>query len=183
MSEEILEQPTAPPETERQETQDPAGKLVHVTEAIKYRRRAQQAEQQLKEVQAQFEARMEQLATAEAQRDELQHQVEAARRRGSAERLLLASGASDMDAAMILLEKRLEFAEEIEPDALRQAVEGLLVDKPFLLSPAPLPGKTASPRPVRGPVARLAQAASRAAHSGNRHDVAEYLRLRRQTAR
>ncbi len=165
------------------------GKLVPVGEAIKYRRRAQQAEtrlqqieQQLNEVQAQMAERLEQLATAEAQRDEMQHQLESDRARISAERRFHGAGVIDIDAAMTLLEKRIDLAGEIDGEQLAQAVDALLQDKPFLAAPlAALPGKTASQRlPAPGASAGLARAASKAASTGNARDLAAYLHLRRQ---
>jgi chromosome segregation ATPase len=179
-----------------QDAQDPPageaalGKTVPVNEAIKYRRRAQQAEsrlqqveQRLKDVQAQLEERLAQLATAEAQRDELQHQLEESRLRASAERMLQAAGVADVETAMTLLEKRVSFSDEADPQRLQQTVDQLVQEKPFLSAqPAVLPDKTASPRLARpGVTARLAQAATRATQSGNRRAVAEYLRLRRQS--
>lgn len=166
------------------------GKLVPVNEAIKYRRRAQQAEsrlqqveQQLNDVRTQFEERLEQLATADAARDEMQHQLEAVRARASAEGALYGAGVVDIEAASALLEKRLSFDDELDAERLAQAVDQLLQDKPFLLAPAvALPDKTASARPREaGMGARLARAASQAVSSGSRRDVADYLRLRRQT--
>ncbi len=166
-----------------------SAKFVPVNEAIKYRRRAQQAEsrlqrheQQLKDVQAQLEDRLEQLAAAEAQRDELQHQFETSRFRGSAERMLYAAGVADVETAMALLERRKSFSDELGTEQLQLAVDQLLQDKPFLLAAPPaLPDKTASRRLENvGASARLTQAATRAAASGNRRDVTEYLRLRRQ---
>jgi hypothetical protein len=75
-------------------------KLVPVSESIKYRRRAQQAEgrlqqaqQQLGQLQEQVEQRLDQLATAEAQRDELQHQLDTQCLRHFAEKALLSAGA------------------------------------------------------------------------------------------
>ncbi len=164
-------------------------RLVPVVEAIKYRRRAQQAEtrlqqveQQLNESRAQLESRLEQLGTAEAQRDELQHQLDNARRRSQAERMLHSAGVGDTETAMAILEKRADFSAELEPGQLEQAVAQLLQDKAFLTAgPQALPGKTASARPSNvGTRARIAGTAARAAKTGNRRDVAEYLRLRRQ---
>lgn len=164
-------------------------KLVPVNEAIKYRRRAQQAEsklqqfeQQLKDLQAQLESRLEQLATAEAQRDELQHQLSTSRIRSEAERMLYVAGVNDVETAIALLEKRKSFSEELEPKQLKEAVDQLLQDKPFLAtSRQALPDKTASQRIQNaGANSRLARAAAQAANSGNRRDVAQYLRLRRQ---
>jgi len=167
----------------------PTGKLVPVNEAIKYRRRAQQAEsklqqyeQKLKDMQAQLEDRLEQLATADAQRDEIQHRLNTTRARASAERMLHDAGVADVETAMVLLEKRTDLSDELDAEQLQRAVEQLLQSKPFLAAAGPsLPGKTASSRLQNsGANVRLAQAAARAASTGSRREVAEYLRLRRQ---
>ncbi len=167
------------------------GKLVPVAESIKYRRRAQQAEgrmheleQQLTDIRTQLDRRNEELAVAEAQRDEARVQLVAAANQRSAERLLAEAGVVDFEAAGLLLTKRMDLTAELDEEAIRRGVEQLLVDKPFLVRPsAALPPATASPRSERtGPFAQLAQAAERAVQTGSRRDVAEYLRLRRQGA-
>ncbi|MGA2265411.1 MAG: hypothetical protein ABSH10_03160 [Phycisphaerae bacterium] len=167
------------------------GRLVPVSESIKYRRRAQQAENRLQEIEqhvvelkAQMDHRSEELALAEAQRDEARSQLVAAANQRSAERYLMEAGVVDLEAANLLLSKRLDLAGDPDDEAIRRNVEQLLLDKPFLLRPAAsLPPSTASPRSERlGPFAQLAQAAERAVRTGSRRDVAEYLRLRRQGA-
>jgi hypothetical protein len=172
--------PNAPPEE---------GRLVPVSESIKYRRRAQQAEnqlqqveQQLAELKAQLDHRNEDLALAEAQRDEAGNQLLVAGNQRGVERLLMEAGVVDLEAAHLLLSKRMDLAAELDDEAIRRNVEQLLLDKPFLLRPAgALPSSTASPRSEKtGPFAQLAQAAERAVRTGSRRDVAEYLRLRRQ---
>lgn len=173
----------------------PAGgaesKLVPVAESIKYRRRAQQAEerlqqieQQLTELQSQLEHRSEEIAQAEAQRDEANQHLVNVQNRMLAERMMSQAGVVDIEAASLLLGKRMDLNEELEPEAISLKVEQLLLDKPFLRSPLspPLPPTTASPKVRPNPAAMLAQAAQRAARSGGRRDVAEYLRLRRQSA-
>jgi len=184
-----------PDTSEQAEAQATLSKLVPVGESIKYRRRAQQAEvriqeieQQLADFQSQLERRNEEIAAAEAQRDELQLRLLESDNRHSAERLLGDAGVVDLETASLLLGKRVRLDEDLEPEALRQQVEQLLLDKPFLRQlpaepGASLPPKSASPRPTHMSAAsQLAQAAQRAVHSGNRRDIAEYLRLRRQTA-
>lgn len=166
-------------------------RLANVAESIKYRRRAQQAEgqlqdlaQQLQDLQAQLDARSEEIASAEAQRDEARQQITELHNRLAVERTLGASGVTDVETATVLLGKRLDLGQELSPDALGQAVEQLLLDKPLLRHPTAMPPKTASPRAPRATAAaQLADAAQRAARSGDRRDVAEYLRLRRVTAR
>jgi len=174
-----------------QETDEPGVKQVPVAEAIKYRRRAQHAESQIQQLAGQLdqlrsdmEAKDDQLATAEAQRDEAQAQLTVTENRLTAERLLSQAGVVDIEAASTLLAQRIDFEEQLGADALSDGIEKLLVDKPFLRSSAaPLPPATASARPGRPTTAgQLASAAERAAQTGDRKDVAEYLRLRRQAS-
>ena len=163
---------------------------VPVAEAIKYRRRAQQAEsriqdveQQLEELRSQFEQDREELAAAEAQRDEARMQLTVTENRLAAERILGSSGVIDLETASMLLSKRVDFAEELDTETLTTKVEQLLLDKPFLrrASSTSLPPKTASVNPAAATTAgQLASAAERAAQSGDRKDIAEYLRLRRE---
>jgi hypothetical protein len=163
-----------------------------VGEAIKYRRRAQQAEQrlqkteqQLTELQAELADRTEQLAASEARRDESAAALEKTRRRTHVERRFHAAGVCDLEAAVALLASRVNLGEDLEPDQLDGAVDRLLVDKPFLLSPPPGLGEPTASARVNpgGPIARTARAAARAAATGDRRDVVEYLRLRRENAR
>jgi len=167
-------------------------KLVPVAECIKYRRRAQEAEtrlaeleQTLAETRTQVERRTQELATAEAQRDEKDHQLTVAANRAAADRMLAEAGVVDLDVGSLLLAQRVDLEGEVESEALRAAVSQLLVDKPFLV-PAPaggLPPRTASEGAAAGGVsADLARAAEAAAASGDRRRVAEYLRLRRRAA-
>ena len=186
MSEDTLEN------SKPEESQTGGAKLIPVAEAIKYRRRAQQAEsqlhdleQQLEELRSHSQTRSDDLAKAEAERDEARTQLTVTDNRHTAERMLIEVGVVDIEAASALLSKRVDFAEELDKETLASGVQELLLDKPFL-QPTPeggLPPKTASARPARTTGAgQLARAAQRAAESGNRKDVAEYLRLRRQTA-
>lgn len=168
-----------------------ADKLVPVGESIKYRRRAQQAEgrltqieQQLTQLQEQLQQRAEELATAEAQRDEARQQLTQMGNQTAVDRLLVQAGVVDLEAAHLLLGKRIDLGDELEPDQIESSVQQLLVDKPFLRGSTPLPPKSASARGSAGSLtARIAQAAQRAVASGDRRDVAEYLRLRRQAAK
>ena len=179
---ELVEQPSS------SETPD---KLVPVGESIRYRRRAQQAEgrltqleQQLTQLQEQLQSRSDELATAEAQRDEARQQMTQQNNQFSADRLLMQAGVVDLEAAHLLLQNRVDLGDELEPAAIEQAVQQLLVDKPFLRGGSALPPRSASVRrSVTSLTARIANAADRAVASGDRRDVAEYLRLRRQANR
>ncbi|MFP4434191.1 MAG: hypothetical protein ACOCWV_03105 [Planctomycetota bacterium] len=168
-------------------------KLVPVGESIKYRRRAQQAEgqleslqKQLDELRAELDGRADQLAEAEAQRDEARHQLRATETRSMADRALQQAGVVDLEAASVLLGRRVDLSQEdLDEDSIAGAVEQLLVDKPFLCrSGGSLPPGTATARDEENtPAARLTDVARQAAASGNRRDIAEYLRLKRAVGR
>jgi len=149
--------------------------------------RAGQHERQLRQAQQRLAALTDELATAEAQRDEALQQVTVTENRSAAERLLAEAGVADVEAARVLLERRTSFDEPLEAEQLTRGVEELLLDKPFLRAASvagSLPPSSASARDAgRGGLADLAEAGRRAAATGNRRDVAEYLRLRRHTAR
>lgn len=184
-----MTEPTADPSAAKP-PEDP--KLVPVTESIKYRRRAQQAEgrieqleQQLQDLQTQLEGRNEALATAEAQRDEARHLTEQLETQTAVERELNSAGVVDVETASMLLARRVDLEQPLESDQLRQGIEELLSEKPFLLARADgqLPPATSSSRtPAASLTGEIASAAKRAAVSGNRRDVADYLRLRRRAA-
>ena len=107
--------------------------------------------------------------------------------RMSAERALIQAGVVDVETASLLLSKRLDFAEPVDNEQITSQVEQLLIDKPFLQRPSheigSMPPKSASPKDSHtSTAAQLANAAQQAIKSGNRRDIAEYLRLRRQTS-
>jgi TolA-binding protein len=168
----------------------PEPKLVPVQESIKYRRRAQQAEsriteleQQLHDMQSQLDASSDELAQAEAQRDEGASQQAELSNRLAATQSLASAGVVDMETAMLLLAQRIDLAGDHDSGAMLHAVEDLLLDKPFLreVPAASLPAATATPAALAGAhLGQLADAAEQAIATGDRRDVAEYLRLRRQ---
>lgn len=167
-----------------------AEKLVPVAESIKHRRRAQQAEkraeqleQQLRDSQTQIESHLERLATAEAQRDELTERLAGVQQRHRIERMLIECGAVDVEAACLLLDKQGGLGPDADEPAVQAAVEKLLTDRPHLCgrgAALPEPTATGRARPAVG--AKLVEAAQQAARSGDRRDIAKYLRLRRQLA-
>jgi len=186
MPEETTDHPEQP------DSQTGASRLVPVAESIKYRRRAQQAESQIQELehsltdlQTQLEGRKEELATAEAQRDEVQHQLNVAENRIVAERILSEAGVVDLETASMLLSKRVDLGAALDQDSLARSVEQLILDKPFLRKGlnVSLPPASASAKPPQpSPTAKLTDAAERAMKTGDRKDIAEYLRLRRRVA-
>lgn len=182
--------PEVAPELDAGDVDAQSGRQVPVAEAIKYRRRAQQAENRLHEVEQQLTQAQEQLArhaqdaqSVHAEKAQLAQELAQTRRRHLAGRLLEQAGAIDPEAAMTLLEQRVPLGGETDDAQVQQAVETLLAEKPYLVKPpASLGPMTASTKARAGSsLSRLAQAARRASQSGNRRDLAQYLRARRQS--
>lgn len=146
-----------------------ADKLVPVSEAIRYRKRAQTAEQQLGELRDRF-------TQLQTQLDDSQQTISSLERRQKIDALLTESDAIDLDAARLLTEISVSHMDE--PD-VASAVEELRRQKPYLFrkrtgtidSVMSAHVESASPEQV---------AAERAASTGDRRDLLDYLRLRRR---
>lgn len=146
-------------------------KQVPVSEAIRYRKRAQAAEQELGEVRAQMQTLQHQLAESRQTLDHLE-------RRQRIDALLAESEAIDLDAARLLTERAVQ--EMDEPD-VKAAVDDLKRHKPYLFRRRASQGHGAMAPQVGEPDAPVAEElAHRAAVSGHRRDLLRYLRLRRQ---
>ncbi len=150
-------------------------KLVPVAESIRYRKRAQSAEKKA-------EVLSEQLAQAKSQLTKLSEQLSDIRTEQKLARRLAAAGAADVETAVLIAKARLNG--ETEAD-LESVVEQLKKEKQYLFAQ---PGesstmkitKTAGARQrVTSSQATLERAAKKAATTGNRTDLQEYLRLRR----
>jgi hypothetical protein len=146
--------------------------------------RIEDYQRRIDELAANLQQRTDELAAAEAMRDEANSHLTTVENRLAAQRRMGAAGVIDLDAASDLLARRIDMSEPLDVDAVNDAVDRLLLDKPFLRRPeGSLPPASASARDGAGAAAgRLADAAQRAARSGDRKDVAEYLRLRRQAS-
>lgn len=153
----------------------PAGdeKLVPVTEAIRYRRRAQAAEQQLEALHAQLEE-------AQTHRDELSAELSGVRRERELIEKLARAGAEDLETAALLASSRMGASRQPDADAV---IAQLRKDKPHLFAAAapvhPAP-RTGGVRTARSDGQDLiAGRARQAAQSGSRADVHAYMRARR----
>lgn len=150
--------------------------LVPVSESIRYRRRAQQAERQLAELGEQLQSEQQARASAEAELATAQRRMELTRR-------LAGRGVIDLDAALLLAES--QWADAGEDAEAADVVEQLLKSKPYLVSaggskPVTMTTPTQGRRaPAQGAAEQLRQAA-RAAASGKPADLDRYLRLRRR---
>jgi len=147
---------------------DPSDKRVPVTEAIRYRKRAQSAEQQLQDAQ-------QQLQDFQSQLEASQQTITALERRQKIDATLSESDAIDLEAARLLTEIAIESMDD--PD-VKMAVDDLRRHKPYLFRHR----ATASTMPAHLPddADHLAdRAAVKASTTGNRRDLLDYLRLRR----
>ena len=178
-------------ENELQPGSDNGAKVVPVAEAIKYRRRAQQAETRLTEFEQKLDALQSQL---ERQNEELEHAKQNERQASSQlsemnnrikiDSALAQAGAIDLEAARLLLRERMDISGDVDEKQLRAAINEMLTAKPYLKSTGVSGGLMPSPTlasriPQASEATQLAGLAQRAAGSGNRKDIAEYLRLRR----
>lgn len=170
-------------------------KLVDVRESIRYRRRAQEAEQRCTALESEVEElRRTQseratsadnaLAEERRQRESLEQRVEQLHAERLLERELIRGGARDPETALLVARERLAAAGGAETDLARLARE-VLEEKPYLKADqrdeVPPLGRTSqgvrpSPNRRRTRADRLA-ASARA--SGRRADVVEYMRARR----
>ncbi len=161
------------------ETQETTGyeaeeKTVPVSEAIRYRKRAQAAEKEVADLQSKFEQ-------SDARRQKLEQSVKTLETQHQLTESLTGAGALDVEAAMALAEKKMQQDGEIEP---AQAVEQLRKEKPLLFSGEPtrgtLPGRTQGLKEkTNANTTALSRRAQTAARSGSRKDVHEYMRARR----
>jgi hypothetical protein len=160
------------PTSETAPEAEPDVKLVPVTESIRYRRRAQAAEQQLTELRRQYTELQQSLEEAE-------FQVALTERRRQIDQMLIESDAIDLEAARLLTEATIDQMDDAD---VALAVEELRQRKPYLFRRAASPagvGGSMSPHPRRNghPASEAAEAA---AVTGDRRDLLRYLRMRRR---
>jgi hypothetical protein len=148
-------------------------KLVPVAESIRYRKRAQTAEKKA-------ETLKEQLAEARSQAANVSEQLSNIRTEQKLTRKLAALGTVDLEAAVLIAKARM--ADETEED-LDDVIEQLKKEKQYLfpngiraMNVRKTAGAKERPRKSQ---ATLATAAKKAAATGSRTDLHEYLKLRR----
>lgn len=146
--------------------------MVPVAESIRYRKRAQTAEQQLEETR-------NRLSEIEAQLSSADETIEHLERSQRVNELLTDADTIDIDTARLLTEAALL---QMEIPDLETAVSNLKRQKPFLFRHR-RPASRAMSAHVPDPAAMdqdLEHAAAQAAATGHRRDLLSYLRLRRQ---
>jgi hypothetical protein len=167
-----VDEETLPGAAEEQEDGDSA-KLVPVGESIRYRRRAQSAEKRC-------ETLAEELAQAKTQISEMNEQLSNIQFEQKLAKKLSASGVVDLETAVLVAKTRLTKGDDADLDG---CVEQLKKEKQYLFcgsSSIATSKRTAGARDRQANAqSGLERAAKRAAKSGSRTDLQEYLKLRR----
>jgi hypothetical protein len=161
-------------ETEEGQGEGEDLKLVPVGESIRYRKRAQSAEKKV-------EVLTEQLAEVRSQAGEIAEQLRSVKTEQELTQKLAKAGAVDVETAVLLAKARAEAQEGTDVDGV---IEQLKKEKQYLFGNqqggSALAQKTAGAKDkASSRQAVLERAAKKAATTGNRTDLQEYLRLRR----
>jgi hypothetical protein len=151
-------------------------KLVPVAESIRYRKRAQSAEKKVEDL-------TEQLAQAKSQVTKITEQLSDTQAEHKLTRKLAAAGSIDLETAVLLTKARMEGKEQADLDVV---IEQLKNEKQYLFGGAAATVTTKKTAGAKESAfggtsnqTALEKAAKRAATTGNRTDLQEYLKLRR----
>ncbi len=149
-------------------------KLVPVAESIRYRKRAQAAEKE-------NEILAEALVNAKTEACQAVEQLESVKVEQKLMRKLAGAGAVDLEAAVLIAKARIEDDDSGDLDSV---IGQLKKEKQYLFGGGrnlvSISSKTAAAKEREsGNHSGLERAAKRAATTGNRVDLQEYLRLRR----
>jgi hypothetical protein len=148
-------------------------KLVPVAESIRYRKRAQSAEKKL-------EALTEELAQTKLQASEMAEELSGVRMEQKLTQKLAAAGAIDVEAAVLIAKTKIGNGTEADLDGI---IQQLKREKQYLFSgtsAVAIAKKTAGAKDrMQNNQTILERAAKKAATTGNRTDLHEYLKLRR----
>jgi len=160
-------------ETEAGQGDGESLKLVPVAESIRYRKRAQSAEKKVENL-------AEQLAQTKAQASEMAEQLNNVRVEQKLMRKLAAAGAIDLETVVLIAKARIEGEKEADLDGV---IEQLKKEKKYLFGgtgAAATAKKTAAAKDrMQNSQTILERAAKKAATTGSRTDLQEYLKLRR----
>lgn len=159
------------------ETTDPSEgespKLVPVTESIRYRKRAQSAEKRI-------EVLGEQLAQAKTETSKMAEQLKGVQIEQELMRKLSAAGTVDLEAAVLLAKAKAEAQDSVDLDIV---IEQLRKEKQYLFvsrgGGATVQRTAGAKDRIQNTQAVVEKAAKKAATTGNRIDLQEYLKLRR----
>jgi len=166
MSQTVAEQPL-------QDNDSESTDRTLVAESIRYRKRAQNAEHKVEDLSGQLNEAHQRIA-------QLSEDVEGLTLDRKLASKLTAAGATDLEAATLIARARMAGHAESDIDA---CVKQLQVDKEYLFAGVK---PVVTSRPTAGVKDRIApgktmleRAATKAAKSGTRTDLQEYLKLRR----
>jgi glutamate mutase epsilon subunit len=155
----------------REETDN--AKLVPVSESIRYHRRAQSAERRAEELTGE-------LAEARAETGRLAEELKATHKEQELMSKLAAEGTRDLEAAVLIAKARLSREDKAD---VAGVVEQMKKEKGYLFgekSTTEIAVRTSPAKESRqGGAAGLERAAKRAAGTGSRADLQEYMRKRR----
>jgi hypothetical protein len=149
--------------------------LVPVGESIRYRKRAQTAEQKLTELN-------DKLQESNMRSENLEKKLEELQLDRKLSENLMSAGANDIETALLVAKKKIDSSDgQVDTNSV---VDLLRDEKSFLfrqtessvssMRTLPVKDRTGSTRGV------IEKAARNAAGSGSRRDVQEYMRMRRQ---
>ena len=149
-------------------------KLVPVAESIRYRKRAQSAEKR-------NETLVDQLTEAKSEVAKMAKQLSDMQVEQKLMRKLVAAGTIDLETAVLIAKDKMEGSDDSDLDSV---IEQLRKEKQHLFgdnnSNATTAKKTAGAKDrVQNSQTILERTAKKAATTGNRTDLQEYLRLRR----
>ncbi len=156
--------------TDSSPTSSESNKLVPVSESIRYRKRAQQAEQELEQARQNLEKIERELTESRDMIDHLERQHRISE-------LLTEADAIDLGVARLLTEATVQTMDE--PD-LKQAVADLQRQKPYLFRKQVSQARAMSAHDSDPMDQDVAHAAAQAAATGHRRDLLAYLRLKRR---
>ncbi len=154
-------------------SEDSTPHLVPVSEAKKYRKRAQAAEKILQDMK-------QELSSKDALLKEHEKTIEAMERSHRIDELLLEADTIDLEAARLLTELSVS---EMEDDDVELAVEDLRRSKPYLFHRRSRHAGVLSPHSGSNGSSQsdsLNHAIAEAGATGSRADLLRYLRLKRQ---
>ena len=156
---------------EREEGND--ARLIPLGESIRYRKRAQNAEKRAEELAGE-------LAEARAESAKLADEMKATQKEQELMKRLAAEGTRDMEAAILIAKARISGDEKAD---LGGVVEQLKREKQYLFTEKALTGASVRTSPAKesrqSGASAIERAASRAAGTGSRADLQEYMRKRR----
>jgi hypothetical protein len=149
-------------------------KLVPVAESIRYRKRVQSAEKKVENL-------SEQLAQAKSQIGEMAEELGNIQMERKLMRRLAAAGAVDLEAAVLIARGRIEGEADADIDSV---IEQLKKEKQYLFDSnkdrVTTGNRTAGAKNrLESNQSILERAARKAAATGNRTDLQEYLKMRR----